>query len=78
MRSETNGHLQVQVPTIGGDIGANYALTREFVTFQGLKNHEPEFGSDFIRLNEKGAPYRSLQPITSSLPKTWHVLIVAR
>ena len=28
MRSEANGCLQVQVPTKGGDSGANYVLTR--------------------------------------------------
>ena len=42
--------------------------------FQSLKSHEPKFVSELVRLNEKG-PLRSLQPITSSLPKTWHVLM---
>ena len=42
--------------------------------FQGLKSHKLEFADKLVRSNKKG-PLQSLQPITSSLPKTWHVLM---
>ena len=42
--------------------------------FQGLKSHKLEFADKLVRSSEKG-PLQSLQPITSSLPKTWHVLM---
>ena len=44
--------------------------------FQGLKSHKLEFADKLIRSNEKGGLLQSLQPITSSLPKTWHVLMM--
>ena len=46
----------------------------EFATFQDLKSHKLEFADKLVRSNKKG-PLQSLQPITSSLPKTWHVLM---
>ena len=42
--------------------------------FQGLKSHKLEFADKLVRSNKKGS-LQSLQPITSSLPKTWHVLM---
>ena len=43
--------------------------------FQGLKSHKLEFADKLIRSKMKKDPLQSLQPITSSLPKTWHVLM---
>ena len=37
----------------------------EFVTFQGLKSHKPEFASELVRLNKKGPPPE---------PSTYHIL----
>ena len=43
--------------------------------FQGLKSHKLEFADKLVRSKMKKDPLQSLQPITSSLPKTWHVLM---
>ena len=37
----------------------------EFVTFQGLESHKPEFADELVRSNEKGPP---------SEPSTYHIL----
>ena len=47
----------------------------EFATFQGLKSYKLEFADKLVRSKMKKDPLQSLQPITSSLPKTWHVLM---
>ena len=43
--------------------------------FQGLKSHKLKFADKLVRSKIKKDPLQSLQPITSSLPKTWHVLM---
>ena len=42
---------------------------------QDLKSHKLEFAGKLLRSKMKKDPLLSLQPITSSLPKTWHVLM---
>ena len=66
MRSETNGHLQVQVPAKGG-ILAQTIYQLEFVTSQGLKSHKLEFANELVRPKEKWP---------SSEPSTYHISII--
>ena len=73
-RSETNGHLQVQVPTKGGGFGANYLLTR-VCNVSELEKPWTQVCEWVSKVKWKRAPLWSVQPITSSLPKTWHVLM---
>ena len=59
MRSEANGHLQVQVPTRGGGFGANYAPTRVCNVSEPEKLHEPESVNELVRFNGKRAPSKA-------------------
>ena len=74
MRSETNGCLQVQVPTKGGGFGANYVPT-QVCNISGLEKPQTQVCGRVSKVEQKKGPLQSLQPITSSLPKTWHVLM---
>ena len=64
MRSETNGHLQVQVPTKGGGFGANYVLTR-VCTISGLEKPLTRVCGLVSKDEQKGPP---------SEPSTYHIL----
>ena len=74
MRSGTNGHLQVQVPTKGGGFGTNY-LPTQVCNISELEKPQTRVCERVSKVKTKKGPLQSLQPITSSLPKTWHVLM---
>ena len=58
MRSETNGHLQVQVPAKGGGFGANYVLTR-VCNISGLEKPQTRVCRRVSKVEQKRAPFKA-------------------
>ena len=58
MRSETNGHLQVQVPAKGGGFGTNYVPTR-VCNVSGLEKPQTRVCGRVSKVERKRAPFRA-------------------